>query len=529
MSALAEPLANTLSADEANARMAAGQRTAAGLEARLARQYESSLRATARRCAEAYRARTQVLYAASPPDDPQHQQVPQPTVDEVMKAELAAASATARTQATRRKMVQAVAGEILAGFGPEPQLRPLLEPIVRRQAGVQAERLVEGTRDAVANILLDALTEGWTVPETAAAIQSKLTEEAAWRATMLARTDLIALSNGAAQEAATILGDAGPQYKTWLTAGDDRVRPDHVDANRQTVGVNEPFQVGDSLLQYPGDPAGADEDTINCRCVSIFSDSPAPTLRHSQDGGIVDDVAVLASAQDLDDLIAGAVLDDLLASAFDEAKHPRHPKGLQGGRWKSAHEVQQAHQDRVDSGVSEFSDAVLVHGIDALEDGQGHGSAFLNDLIAYADDTGKPIYLTPQQIPGKGGAGLSTTELEAWYGRHGFVWANSKKMVREPGFSAAAWDESKHPRDPGGEGGGEFVVKARRPAPKTGLNATKVKAVKKAYAAMTIDELENELYTLRHERQYLAQMDDDEVAHRITLAENEQGTRRSAA
>ncbi len=153
MSVLAESLPNTLSAERANERIAAGQRKAAGLEGRLARQYESSLRATARRCAEAYRARTQVLYAAADETQP-----PQPTVDEVMKAELAAASATARTQATRRKIVQAVAGEILAGFGPDPQLRSLMEPLVRRQAGVQAERLVAGTRDAVAPILLDALT-----------------------------------------------------------------------------------------------------------------------------------------------------------------------------------------------------------------------------------------------------------------------------------------------------------------------------------------------------------------------------------
>lgn len=603
---LAEPLPNVLSAEQVNERMAAGQRTAAGLESRLARQYESSLRATAKRCAEAYRARTQVLVAAT------NDQPPQPTVDEVMKAELAAASATARTQATRRKMAAAVAGEILSGFGPEPGLRDLLEPLVRRQAGVQAERLVAGVRDEVANILLDALVEGWSVPETAAHIQSVLTEQAAWRATMLARTDLISLSNGAAQEAATVLGDAGPQYKTWLTAGDERVRETHVDANRQTVGVGEPFSVGESLLQYPGDPAGTDADTINCRCVSIFSDSPAPTLRHTFDDGIVDDVAVLASA----------ALDELLAAAFDPAKHPRHqagdphggefaiayaiesssamtreqrgeyserlyaevsdfpeknnargmaqgianeaisvnrdihvardsagsvvavastkpwsegvnvlnlasrgggsgasllrritedataqgqsvvfdatvgaqpvyermgfvpepgfsnryilrpairsaayveqrhprnPRGKrEGGRWRSLAELQDSH-DHVDSGVTEWGDAISVHSIEAHPVGEGHGAAFLRDVIAYSEHTGKPLYLTPAQV---GAEGLSSAQLAGWYGRHGFRW-QGRKMVREPGFAlTAAFDPAKHPHRPAGDAhGGEWASK----------------------------------------------------------------------
>lgn len=261
MTSLATPLPSRVSAATANERTTAGQRKALSLEERLARQYESSLRATARRCGDAYVRRTQVLYAAAPPDP---SQPPQPTVDEVLNAELAAASATARTQATRRKIAETVAGEVLAGFGPEPGLRPLLEPLVRQQAGVQAERLTAGVRETVASILLDALTEGWSVPETAAQIRSVLTEDAKWRATMLARTDLISLSNGAAHQAAKVLGDAGPQYKTWLTAGDDRVRESHVEADRQTVGIDQPYQVGDSLLQYPGDPAGADGDVINC-------------------------------------------------------------------------------------------------------------------------------------------------------------------------------------------------------------------------------------------------------------------------
>src|SRR5262249_51976510 len=151
------------------ARKHSGEELALGMEGRLQRQYEASLRATAKRCVAAYRARTQVLLAATPPKPPPSNEPrpPQPTVDEVLQADLAAASATARTRATRQRIAEAVAGEMLAGFGREPQLRSLLEPLVRQQAGVQAERLVAGVRETVASILLDAITEGWSVPETA--------------------------------------------------------------------------------------------------------------------------------------------------------------------------------------------------------------------------------------------------------------------------------------------------------------------------------------------------------------------------
>jgi hypothetical protein len=43
--------------------------------------------------------------------------------------------------------------------------RDFYAPLVQTQAGKQAERLVAGTRDTVASIMLDALTEGWSVPE----------------------------------------------------------------------------------------------------------------------------------------------------------------------------------------------------------------------------------------------------------------------------------------------------------------------------------------------------------------------------
>lgn len=57
--------------------------------------------------------------------------------------------------------------------------------------------------------------------------------------------------------------------KTWITVGDDRVRPAHAAANGETVPINQPFIVGGEKLFFPGDPRGSPWNIINCRCSSL--------------------------------------------------------------------------------------------------------------------------------------------------------------------------------------------------------------------------------------------------------------------
>lgn len=54
--------------------------------------------------------------------------------------------------------------------------------------------------------------------------------------------------------------------RKWLTAKDDRVRPDHVAASGQEQQGTVPFIVGGERLQFPGDPNGSPKQIINCRC-----------------------------------------------------------------------------------------------------------------------------------------------------------------------------------------------------------------------------------------------------------------------
>ena len=75
---------------------------------------------------------------------------------------------------------------------------------------------------------------------------------------------------------------------------DDRVRPTHEEADGQTVPLDGRFQVGDDLLDYPGDPQGTDAEVVQCRCVLIYDEQPvtAAAVNAGQDGDA--DLAMVA-------------------------------------------------------------------------------------------------------------------------------------------------------------------------------------------------------------------------------------------
>lgn len=97
-------------------------------------------------------------------------------------------------------------------------------------------------------------------------------EDSTWRTSMrrIARTESTNVLNAATLErgidAESQLGE--PMVKTWISELDHRVRPTHgrLGAHGQTVPLGARFHVGDSFLLRPGDPEGALEEVINCRC-----------------------------------------------------------------------------------------------------------------------------------------------------------------------------------------------------------------------------------------------------------------------
>lgn len=71
--------------------------------------------------------------------------------------------------------------------------------------------------------------------------------------------------------------------KYWLTAEDNRVRDDHVQAGEtyskdNPIPWDEDFIVGGEAMRFPLDPRASAAQTINCRCVSV----PVVTLDQAE-------------------------------------------------------------------------------------------------------------------------------------------------------------------------------------------------------------------------------------------------------
>lgn len=60
--------------------------------------------------------------------------------------------------------------------------------------------------------------------------------------------------------------------KHWVSAMSSNSRDEHIAASGQKRDIEEPFNVGGELLDFPGDPAGSAANTINCMCAITYSD-----------------------------------------------------------------------------------------------------------------------------------------------------------------------------------------------------------------------------------------------------------------
>jgi len=139
--------------------------------------------------------------------------------------------------------------------------------------GLAKAKIINGTtKDAILG-LRESISEGIQSGESIPKITERIMAGAKdvfgdlseGRATTIARTETMASVNFGQFE--TYRGE-GVKRKEWLSTKDDRTRDAHAEADGQTVGIDEDFNVGGELLQYPGggnDPG----NNINCRCTVI--------------------------------------------------------------------------------------------------------------------------------------------------------------------------------------------------------------------------------------------------------------------
>jgi hypothetical protein len=174
-----------------------------------------------------------------------------------------------------------------AGIAWDPE-DPLLQAFLEQTEAWSGLSIEQAFQPELRNLITDAFQQGLSVKDAAALIRARFAETAVWQAEMLARSNLNMIGNGGMQIAVTrynekagAAGDRQVETKTWVTAGDAAVRASHRSAAGQVVPVDQSFQVGSSMLSFPGDPGGALAEVLNCRCVALYGESVRPRLAAS--------------------------------------------------------------------------------------------------------------------------------------------------------------------------------------------------------------------------------------------------------
>lgn len=160
-------------------------------------------------------------------------------------------------------------------------------PFVRNWIAARANRLQRVPDEVyghVATIIDSATTNGASIPDVTEQVEKLFdaTDVQTWknRARTVARTEVVGAYNGGMHDAFAMIveGDPGTSYvKRWLATDDQRTRPDHREADGQTVPWGQPFTVGGFAMQYPHDPDGPPQEVINCRCVMLLEIENEPT------------------------------------------------------------------------------------------------------------------------------------------------------------------------------------------------------------------------------------------------------------
>lgn len=245
----------------------------------LSREYAKAFRAAARDCARLFTKYATDLDSitadANTPPEGEPAKPPKflaPDPDEVIPGEEMAAAVIARTSKTRAKAAAKTTEGILDTLGLSFDVGGVFSERLLATGGARAVDFGASVRDAVVRAIERGINEGLSVPHTADLIRTEIVAMSDTTATMLARTDLIGLTNGGSVEAARQVYPENNVMKVWLATGDDRTRESHAEADGQTVPLDQPFEVGGDSMDYPGDPNGSDEEVINCRCTVIYEE-----------------------------------------------------------------------------------------------------------------------------------------------------------------------------------------------------------------------------------------------------------------
>lgn len=165
-------------------------------------------------------------------------------------------------QGMERKSIE----DIFAFFNPE-WVREMVDYFLLN-AGAKIKGITDTTIKEIRRIIAESQEQNMSRREQAKYITDQLQDPDfnRKRSLVIARTE----STTAANHGINLGADSSDYYvnKYWIDTKDARTRRDH-----RIAGMQEPipftamFQVGTSLMAYPGDATAPADEVVNCRCV----------------------------------------------------------------------------------------------------------------------------------------------------------------------------------------------------------------------------------------------------------------------
>lgn len=151
------------------------------------------------------------------------------------------------------------------GFKFEP-LAPYVAEFVQGRANKLAGHVTDTTYRAILSEITQGIAEGDGIPEFSRRIESVFDAANSYRATTIARTEVIGSYNGASNLFALELGPDVIAGKEWIATDDARTRADHAEGDGQIKAIGDSFVIGGVAMRAPHDQGAPADQVVNCRC-----------------------------------------------------------------------------------------------------------------------------------------------------------------------------------------------------------------------------------------------------------------------
>ena len=150
---------------------------------------------------------------------------------------------------------------------------------------IRLEGISIALTNKIRNIISSSHEEGLGIEKIADKLQQSAPGLSSSRARTISRTETHSAASWANHKYHMDVADSVDLrlVKEWVAVSDGRTRPEHAEANGQTVDAKGKFvlshpKLGTVLMDTAGDPAGGAYHVINCRCVIVYKEKPAGQL-----------------------------------------------------------------------------------------------------------------------------------------------------------------------------------------------------------------------------------------------------------